>query len=436
MLKRIENFINEYHLFKKNEYIICATSGGVDSVCLVDILYKLGFKVVLAHVNHHKRFESQTEQIAMENWAKNLKIPFELLNFYDEHKNNFHDEAHKARYDFFKSLTKKYNTKYITTAHHLDDQAENILIKLIAGSNLYGYGGISIKQEYDGYIICRPLLCVDKNELYTYAKQNNLTYFEDISNQELDYLRNRLRHQIIPFLKQENSDVLNKFQEFSIQAKEAFNFIRKQSINYLNTFKNNIEVTSFKDLDVALQKDIICLMFEQHNLYKSYDIINKCLELINSNKNKKLTLKNNYYFLVEYGFAMIKKLNLNQEFSVKLTLETDCFILNKYHIYFSKKIPQNNENYIKLCYNSLKLPFLIRNKKEGDFINMSFGKKKVNRILIDSKVANEERPRVPLIFDNDNNLLWVYNLAKSIEVINQKENADIFLICEEFDNEK
>ena len=133
---------------------------------------------------------------------------------------------------------------------------------------------------------------------------------------------------------------------------------------------------------------------------------------------------------------MIKKLNLKQECSVKLTLETDCFILNKYHIYFSKKIPQNNANYIKLCYNSLKLPFLIRNKKEGDFINMSFGKKKVNRILIDSKVANEERPRVPLIFDNDNNLLWVYNLAKSIEVINQKENADIFLICEEFDNEK
>ncbi|MDE6408462.1 MAG: tRNA lysidine(34) synthetase TilS, partial [Anaeroplasmataceae bacterium] len=99
-------------------------------------------------------------------------------------------------------------------------------------------------------------------------------------------------------------------------------------------------------------------------------------------------------------------------------------------------IPQNNEKYLKLWYNDLKLPFFIRNKKEGDFINMSYGNKKVARILIDKKIPLSKRDQIPLVFDRDGNLLWIYDLAKSQAVHNQKDKSDIFLVCEEVAYEK
>ena len=109
--------------------------------------------------------------------------------------------------------------------------------------------------------------------------------------------------------------------------------------------------------------------------------------------------------------------------------------MGKYVLYFSKNEPLNNEKYIKLCYNDLKLPFSIRNRKEGDCIRMNYGNKKVSRILIDQKVEKDKRDTLPLIFDNSGNLLWIYNYAKNVDVINQKNIGDIFLVCEEVKND-
>ena len=241
MENKIKNFIINNNLIEE-EPIICATSGGVDSVCLINILHNLGYKVVLAHVNHHKRKESELEEEAMKLLARKLDVPFELLNYHYNGKDNFHNDSHNARYDFFKSLCLKYNTHTIASAHHLDDQIETILMKIMEGSNLYGYGGISISNFDGNYKLIRPLLCVTKDELYKYAKESNLIYFEDSSNFEDDFLRNRLRHHVIPYLKKECSDLGKKTLEYNIQVKEAFDYIRKDSIKYLEEHDNKIEI--------------------------------------------------------------------------------------------------------------------------------------------------------------------------------------------------
>lgn len=431
MLTKVQRFLEKNNLIQSKQPVICAVSGGVDSVCLLHILHSLEFPLVLAHVNHHKREQAKMEQSAMQQLAFKLDIPFELLDYYDTGKNNFQDNAHKARYDFFKKLAKKYHTDLIATAHHLNDQAETILMRLMNGSNLYGYAGISIKQQEKDYCLIRPLLCVTKKELYAYAKEHNLLYFEDSSNASDDYLRNRIRHHILPLLEKENPNYLEKLQEFSIQAKESFNFIRKQSINYLDKQNNSIEASSFSKLDVALKKDILCLLFERHQLQKNFDIITKCVQLIEQNKNSIYHLKDSYSLVVEYGKAYISQKKEPYSFYEELNLRDSQLILNQYKFYFSKNLPQNNEKYLKLCYNDLKLPFFIRNKKEGDFINMSYGKKKVARILIDEKIPASKRNQIPLVFDKTGDLLWIYNLAKSQAVQNQKDYGDIFLVCEE-----
>ena len=431
MEKKIKEFITHEQLLSYDYPVIVAVSGGVDSVCLLYLLHQFGYKLVLAHVNHHKRKESSIEQREMERLAKKLEIPFELLEYYDDGSDNFQKNAHEARYTFFKGLAQKYNTKYIATAHHLDDQAETILMRLLMGSNLYGYAGISIKQEYEGYQIVRPLLCVAKDEIYSYAKDRSIAYYEDSSNQSNDYLRNRIRHEILPLFKKETPNALQKLQEFSVQTKETFQFIRKKSIKYLDELNNSIRVSSFNLLDISLKKDILCLLFERFQLDKNYETILNCLKLIEKNHNKKIHLKNDFVFIIEYGIARICKKDISKSFYEELTLENSCEILSKYHFRFLKKPPQNNAIYIKLCYNSLKLPFYIRNRQPGDFIEMSYGNKKISRIFIDEKIPNEKRDQIPLIFNQDGALLWVYNLAKSKQVYEQKDTGDIYLVCEE-----
>ncbi len=434
MLEKIKNFIEKNHLLESNKTIICATSGGVDSVCLIHLLVDLGYSCVLAHVNHHKRKQSEQEQISMEKLANELNCPFELLSYHDSHQENFQATAHHARYDFFKKLADQYHTDIIATAHHLDDQAETILMRLLSGSNLYGYGGISCIANLGDYKLVRPLLCVSKDELYKYAKSKNYIYFEDESNESDAYLRNRIRHHIIPLLKQESEHALEKIQEFSSQAKEAFEFIRNQSIKYLEELNNNIKVEQYKLLPIALQKDIICLLLEKYNIIKNQEMILNCLNLIMKNENKKIQLNSTYFFQVEYGMACIVEQNDSVSFRKTITLNEECILLNHYHFYFSKNLPQNNAKYIKLCYNSLKFPFIIRNFQKGDFMNMKYGSKKVSRIFIDEKIPKEKRTTIPLVFDSDGLLLWIYPNIRSKEVFSQKENGDIYFVCEEIGN--
>ena len=436
MLNKINKYIINNNLLDKQKNVVVAVSGGADSICLLHILNNLGYKVILAHVNHNKRKESIIEQNAMQNLAQSLQIPFELLDYHYNNNSNFHDDSHNARYDFFKKIAKKYHTNQIVTAHHLDDQAETILIKLINGSNLYGYGGISNKTIIDDITISRPLLCVSKDDIYQYVKKENLHYFEDMSNQENDFLRNRIRHNILPLLKDEEPALLEKLQEYSVQVKEAFNYIRMQSIKYLKETQNKIDVKTFSLLDDVLKKDIICLLLERYPVRKNNEIILDCLSILNNpSGNKIISLQNGYSFVVSYNIAEIKKIENYTDYEEYLDINNQVIILNQYRFYFSKKIPENNAKYIKLCYNCLKLPLKIRNKRNGDFIKMSYGSKKVARLMIDNKIPTDQRKLIPLVFDNNNELLWVVPIAKSQEVINQKSSNDIYLVCEEVKND-
>ncbi len=430
MENKIKNFILENNLIIE-EPIICATSGGVDSVCLINILHNLGYKVILAHVNHHKRAQSEIEEEAMKKLASKLNVPFEVLEYHYDGNDNFHNDSHNARYDFFKSLCSKYNTTTIASAHHLDDQIETILMKLMEGSNLYGYGGISICYNDGKFRVIRPLLCVTKDELYNYAKASNLEYFEDSSNFEDDFLRNRLRHHVIPLLKKECSDLANKTLEYNIQVKEAFDYIRKDSIKYLDSNDNKIEIESFMKLDIALKKDIISLLLERYNIRKNNNIILAILKLLdNSNGTKKLKLNDNNVFIRSYNYAYLEKESEELINSISVNKDDIAIYNNKYKFYFSCVKPNSNAKYIRLCYNKLNLPFIIRAKEEGDTIKLGIGTKKVSRILIDAKVRKDERGFVPIITDSNNEVLWIYNYAKSSSVIDDKDKGDIYFICE------
>ena len=192
-----------------------------------------------------------------------------------------------------------------------------------------------------------------------------------------------------------------------------------------------INIDTFKDLKIALKKDIISLMLEGYNIQKNNAIIEDVLELASSDKGSKdISLKDGYYFIKEYNLLYISKKEEKNIESVSLSLDDVVIFGNKYKFYFSKIIPNNNAKYIKLCYNQLELPLLIRNRNDGDFIALNNGNKKVSRVLIDRKVPKYKRGEVPIVVDNLGNILWIYNYLKSDIVYKQKGNSDIYLVCE------
>ena len=130
MENRVKKFIKDNNININNKVVV-AVSGGSDSIALIHILINLGYDCILAHVNHHKRIESENEAIEMEKLAKKLNIPFELFNYYDDNTDNFHNASHNARYNFFRDVCNKYKTNIIATAHNQDDLIETVLIKIM-----------------------------------------------------------------------------------------------------------------------------------------------------------------------------------------------------------------------------------------------------------------------------------------------------------------
>ncbi len=413
--------------FTKNEYVVVAVSTGIDSMCLLNMLLEYKQKIVICFVNHHTREQIATEEAFLKFFSSNNNIPLEILDYYHEDSSNFQQDARNARYAFFYQTALKYNAKYILTAHHQNDNLESIMINFIKGSNLYGYGGISKLVKYKDVFIYRPLLDISRNDIKSYCDENKIVYFEDESNNKDKYLRNRIRHFITPILEKENPNLYQAIKQYSTILKESFAYIRKSSLLYLNEHKMNIDVSSFKDLDIVLKKDILNYLLEKHNLNSNYNLIIDLLKIIENNKPQAIyTLSNNYLFIKEYNRCYLKKKDNSLIKEITLSLEEQVIFNDKYRFYLTKNLSNNNENYLKICYNDLKLPLVIRTRKDGDYMNLPFGKKKLKSIFIDKKIPSEIRKITPIITNSEGEILWVLNTIKKPTL-----DTYIYLVCEE-----
>lgn len=431
MQNKVFNFIKKNNLIPDGEKILVALSGGVDSMSLLYILNSLGYEVVVAHVNHKKRLDSEMEEEAIINLCKKLNIICEVLHL--EHLDgNFQSKAHTRRYEFFRQIAKKYNIKYLATAHHADDNIETILLNIMSGSNIYGYGGISMKLELDDITIIRPFLCLSKAEIKNYASKNNIKYYEDYTNQEDDYKRNRLRHHVIPILKEECPNILNKITSYSSQLHSSFEYTRAISIDYLNKNKDTIDIDSFNNLHSYIKYDILCLLLEKYNIERSLNLIEDLIDVCTSLKPQiEYNLKNNLIFKKVYDKAFITNNIKSNNYEYILNNDSDIAENENFIFYFSKTLTKDYTYYIKLCYNKIAFPLTIRNKKDGDEIHMSYGHKKVKDLFIDKKITKEERERIPLVIDSNNSILWVVNYAKNKEVFDQLQTGNIYLLVKE-----
>lgn len=414
-------FIEQY--VKENDTVVCATSGGSDSMVLINLLLlyrkKVDIKIICAHVNHLLREESNEEYEFVKKFCNNNDVIFEGTKFDDYKKGNIEAQAHKKRYDFFYNIVKKYNAKYLFTAHHGDDLVETILMKLTRGSSLNGYIGFDYILKLKEYTILRPLVFYTKDEIRKYAEDNKIEYREDKTNFSDLYTRNRYRKYVLPFLKKENKDVHLKYLKYNELLKENNDYIdREVEKAYDEVCKDNIiDINKILSMDIFLIKKVI-YKFLQENLNSKVGFIeSKHIEyIINSIKTNKpniqidlpcgLILKKKYNCLSIDSYMKYDdyKLEINGEVKVpygKIKEVSDTSLTNNYVCYLDSK--------------NIKLPLYVRNKKDGDYIYLlgSGNRKKIKDIFINEKIDVDKRKDYPIVVDSDDNVIWLPGIKKS-----------------------
>ena len=420
-----------------NETLVLATSGGPDSMCLLDIILNLqkekNLKIICAHVNHNLREESKEEAKMVKNFCTSNNITYEYYEIKD-YKGNTESYAREERYNFFNKLIKKYKAKYLLTAHHGDDLIETILMRISRGTTLNGFKGFSKIDKRKEYILYRPLIYVTKEDIIKYVNKNSIPYAIDKTNNEDTYTRNRFRKYVLPPLKKENKNIHKNFIKLSEtldsydkyinnQVKEILEKIYKEkqlNIKQFNKKENIIKQKIIYNILEEEYKDKIKLIKDKH--------ITSILELLENNKpNLKLNLPLNKVFNKSYDKAYIFQDEETKNFD--LILESELTLPNGHII---KKIEETTEKsnfVIKLNKKDIKLPLHVRNRRNGDKIILKGinGSKKIKDIFIDAKIPNEERIKYPILTDDNNVILWVPGLKKSnLDNANSK-NYDIIV---------
>ena len=427
----------------KNKTVIVSCSGGPDSMALLSIVNNIkdtnNINVIVAHVNHKVRKESDEEAVMVEKYALENNDLFELYEIKEYHeKANFHEDARKIRYEFLKRLKDKYKADYLLTAHHGDDLTETILMRISRGSNLKGSVGFKEESNWEGIKLLRPLIRRTKKYLEDYDKEDNIPYRIDKTNYSDEYTRNRYRNEIIPLLKKEDENIHLKYLKLSNELNKYYEFIKGEAKNLEDNIKDecgNIIVSKLNDIPELYKEVLISELVTNIQLADYLPLTDKLfsdmLNVINSKKNNvHINLPNNYIFGKEYDRLVFKKMKTNVDV-LDYELNED-YIGEMLDIVFEKEYKKSNY-VIALNSEELKLPLKLRFRKDGDYIevlNLN-GKKKVNDIFIDSKVSKDKRNKYPILVDANDVVLWVPGLKKSKFAKEKDEKYDIILNCKE-----
>ena len=421
-----------------SDSVVVACSGGPDSMALLSLVVKIkkeiGLNVIVAHINHNVRVESDSEKDFVYNYCKDNDLIFEFMKIDNYSSGNFESEARDKRYLFFDELVKKYDCKYVLTAHHGDDLMETILMRIVRGSSLKGYGGFSRVVSRNGYSILRPLIHMTKSEILEYDDSNGIKYVIDKTNFLDVHTRNRYRKYILPDLKNEDINVHDKFYKFSSLLYECDSFIDR----YVDSVISDIFIDGVIYVDRFIELDrLICyrIIYRFLSYYYCNDIDLLCDRhvsmiydcIFSSRPNVSISLPKGFVGVRSYNEFRIVKDNVIDSYDIEIN---DIVLLpNGKKIEMIKKTSLNDNNVIRLNSADVCMPLHVRTRVSGDRIhvkNMDFSKK-VNDIFIDCKIPLHERDIWPIVVDYSGTIVWIPGLKKSkFDRINT-DDCDIIL---------
>ncbi|WP_455795256.1 tRNA lysidine(34) synthetase TilS [Clostridium butyricum] len=453
MYKKVMSYIKDNNLIKSGDKVLVALSGGPDSVCLLNILYnlkaELNIEIGAAHLNHLLRDKDAFEdEEYVKTLCKSLDIPCFVkrvdINKYSKDKKMSSEMAGRdARYNFFDDIVKDQGYTKIATAHNANDQAETILFRLMRGSGIEGLCGIKVRRDK----IIRPILCLSRKEVEEYIEINNLKPRIDKTNFEKIYNRNKIRLDMIPYIKENfNEDIIQTLNRMSVLLQKDNEFIENSARSFYE--KHCIEQSDYFIIKKEMfdNKEAVVtrvIRYALTNFSKThYDFemkhIYEICNLAKNNSGKAIDLPNKIYAENIYGDIYIKeRININnidvkQEIVVnKNEINGKKIFFNDENIEFSvlkndSNLDLNQNNFIKYFdFDKINDSISLRKRKNGDKIiplGMK-GSKKIKDLFIDMKVPKEERDCIPLLCF-DENISWIVGIRVSEEykITNKTKN--------------
>ena len=274
MLGKLREAIEKYDLFRPRDTVLVGVSGGIDSVVLLHALKELGIRVAAAHVDHGLRGEeSRGDALFVRELAETWQIPFytkefDVHDYAEERKLSTQVAAREVRYGYLTELAQSIGARKIATAHHADDQAETVLMRIVRGTSIRGVAGIPLRREERGIEVVRPLLEVWRSEIEAYANERNIPHREDSSNASIKYLRNKIRLQLLPHLQSEyNAGVKEALVQIAEHAREDEEYLGllaedafSTHVKRENQHRMRIDRKRMSMLPLSLQRRLITLI--------------------------------------------------------------------------------------------------------------------------------------------------------------------------------
>ncbi len=431
MFQRFFANINKNSLFGKKDFLLLAISGGVDSVVLAHLLHQGNCNFAMAHCNFGLRGKESDddEQFVLE-LSHKYNVPFYSIKFNTNEYANYYRvstqmAARQLRYHWFNELMKTYHFSYLLTAHHLDDVVETIFINQLRGTGINGLTGIPLKSHH----IIRPLLPFTKQDILQYAKNNLLSYREDISNQEDKYQRNYIRHHIIPSFQKLQPSLHSVIQKNIQNIEETKCFVDQQIYEQLHP------IITFEKEFIKLNKHRLKknphLHFILHHYLSDFGFNDSQIEDIiqylnnpNSQAGKQF-FSNEHVLLADRNYLFLfskhqNKTYYNQEYIAKNIQELQLYS-NNIHFEFienTKKlnIKSSGANFVNA--DILEFPLILRHRKNGDkfqLLGTSYIKK-LSDIFIDKNAPLLLKDKIILLCHPNGDIIWISHL----NLVNEK----------------
>lgn len=416
MLEDFVSYIKEKQLFTPSERLLLTVSGGIDSVVLAKLCHQAGFKFGIAHCNFQLRGEeSEGDEVFVQELAQKYNVEFhtqrfETKAFSIQNGLSIQMAARQLRYEWFDQIRQEHLYDYILTAHHQDDLLETILLNLTRGTGIAGLHGILPKKDF----LVRPLLFTTRDRIFQFLQQNQLTWREDSSNFSNDYLRNRLRHEVIPILQEMNPKVAPSVSELAERVRATEEIVAESmqvaAQEALQEENGNLWI-SYKKLE-QLSSPLERLSYWLANYHFTYHQTKVIWKSRNGQAGKQF-FSPTHTLICDRNHWIITPTQTNQPTEYLLTSEQGKIVYPngflKWEVIDEIENIEANPNVFYLDADTLTFPIILRLWQKGDRfcpLGMNGKQKKISDFLIDNKVPRNVKERV-YVLKSEDKIAWL-----------------------------
>ena len=405
MIERFRKYITSNHLINKGDRLLVALSGGVDSMVLAELLRREGYDITFAHCNFHLRgAESDGDEQFVREYAERVGVKllvnqFDTLQFVDNNKVSVEMAARELRYAWFDELLNSGYDK-LALAHHADDQIETFFINLLRGS---GIKGLKAMRPCNGKYI-RPLLWVSREEIKNFAIENGIKWHDDSTNSDTVYLRNKIRHELMPVfdsIKPEAREKILESVNHLASENQLYREFLKEKISQIEIVDGVLHSIPKRHFERSQGAEKSQLLFEWiRDFGFSFSQCEAIFASLNGEPGKE-------FYSSEYQLVIEKE--TIDVFPISIIPNNLKFSFEKYEKTPNFKLQTSNPNIAQLDYDKLKLPLKTRQWQQGDrFHPLGMrGTKLVSDFFNDLNFTTFQKKTTQILVDSDDQIVWI-----------------------------